>query len=498
MTAYDEILYPGYAYAQTHPDRLATLARLFGLQPPGVERCRVLEIGCGDGGNLIPMAYGLPGGQFVGIDVAARPLDAGRETIAALELSNVRLLHVDLLELPPELGEFDFVVAHGVYSWVPAPVRDALLAACRRHLRPNGVAFVSYNTYPGGHLRKMVREMMLYHVDRAPDPATRIEQGRALIRFLADAQRGGDEWEAFLKSELKRVDGFASAHLFHDDLAPVHDPVYFHEFVAHAARHGLGFVAEAHFGAMQDSDYPEATRAALARLSGDVLAKEQYLDFLTCRRFRQSLLAHAQAVSARAASPSGVEALLVASSARAARDSVDLAPDALEEFRAERDAGLRTDHPTWKAVLLALIEAWPQRLDFGDLVERASRRLAGAGMAADTSDLASFVLAAYASGTVSLHVHRPVLTGVSSARPRASGLARHQAAHGAVVTNLVHAPVVLEAPRTRALVGLLDGSRTVAELAGELERADPAGGTVGCDELERCLRELARLALLEA
>jgi SAM-dependent methyltransferase len=193
VTAYDEILYPGLPYPQTHPDRLATLARLFGLQPPALETCRVLEIGCGDGANLIPMAFGLPQGEFVGLDIAARPLESGRERAAALGLGNVRLLELDLMELPADLGEFDHVVAHGFYSWVPEPVRDALLAACARHLRPSGVAYVSYNTQPGGHLRQMVREMMLYHVDRAPDSQTRIKQARALLRFVAEAQPARDE-----------------------------------------------------------------------------------------------------------------------------------------------------------------------------------------------------------------------------------------------------------------------------------------------------------------
>jgi SAM-dependent methyltransferase len=458
----------------------------------------VLEIGCGDGANLIPMAYGLPGGEFVGIDLAARPLASGRETIATLGLGNVRLLHLDLLELPADVGEFDFIVAHGVYSWVPADVRDALLAACSRHLRPNGVAFVSYNTYPGCHLRRMVREMMLYHVDRAPDPTTRIQQGRALIRFLAEAQRGGDEWQAFLASELQRVDRFAPEHLFHDDLAPINEPLYFHEFIAHAARHELGFVAEAHFGTMLDTEYPEATRGILAQLSGDVTVKEQYLDFLTCRRFRQTLLARADAVRARSPSPAGVERFLVSSSARPVHEPVELAANVLAEFRGERDASVRTDHPTWKAAMLALVDAWPLRLRFDDVVDRSLRRLAAAGVRSDASELAAFLLAGYGSGALSLHVHRPGVASAPSPRPRASAIARRQAARGSLVTNLVHAAVVVASERTRALIGLLDGTRTSEQLAADLERADPAGGPVAPSELAKCLRELAGLAVLEA
>lgn len=82
--SYDEVLYPGYAYRQTHPDRLATMATLFGMTPAPVEGCRVLELGCGEGGNLIPMAFGLPRSQFLGIDLAQRPIQKGQAMVEAL------------------------------------------------------------------------------------------------------------------------------------------------------------------------------------------------------------------------------------------------------------------------------------------------------------------------------------------------------------------------------------------------------------------------------
>jgi cyclopropane fatty-acyl-phospholipid synthase-like methyltransferase len=158
MSAHDQVPYINSPFAQTHPSRLFVMGRLAGLNPPAVETCRVLEIGANKGENLIGMAMVLPSAEFVGIDLAEVPVTRGQQTIADLGLDNVRLRQMNLLEIDEGFGEFDYIIAHGVYSWTPAEVRDKLLAVVRAHLSAQGVAFVSYNTYPGAHLREMLRE----------------------------------------------------------------------------------------------------------------------------------------------------------------------------------------------------------------------------------------------------------------------------------------------------------------------------------------------------
>jgi cyclopropane fatty-acyl-phospholipid synthase-like methyltransferase len=112
--SYDRVPYPGHPFPQTHPDRLATVATLFGLRPAAPNACRLLELGCGDGGNLVPMAYGLRASAFCGVDLSGRAIARAGELAAALGLRNLELRHADLESLP-ELGTFDYVVAHGVY-----------------------------------------------------------------------------------------------------------------------------------------------------------------------------------------------------------------------------------------------------------------------------------------------------------------------------------------------------------------------------------------------
>ena len=145
LRAYNDVAYTSHPDFATHPDHLATVATLLGLDVAPVATCRVLELACGDGTNLLPVAAALPNATFVGIDFAARPVARAQRMASDLGLANVRLLQRDLRELPADLGTFDYVIAHGLYSWVPADVRAHVLPLIARHLAPQGVAFVSCN-----------------------------------------------------------------------------------------------------------------------------------------------------------------------------------------------------------------------------------------------------------------------------------------------------------------------------------------------------------------
>jgi len=161
--SYDEAPYPFLSHSNTHPDRLAVIATLLNLDVAPVQNCRVLEIGCAVGGNLIPMAEALPDSQFVGIDNASKQIQQAQELATALDLQNIAFHTMDILNIDSELGAFDYIIAHGIYSWVPANVREKLLEICRQNLAPDGIAYISYNVLPGYHMMSMIREMMLWH-----------------------------------------------------------------------------------------------------------------------------------------------------------------------------------------------------------------------------------------------------------------------------------------------------------------------------------------------
>src|SRR3954452_24739891 len=246
---YDDVPYSNYPYAQTHPDRLATVAILHGLEPPDPFHARVLELGCGAGGNLMAMAAATPGIRAVGIDLAAGPIADGSAATAAIRLNNVELRQGDVRELAGgALGEFDYVVAHGLYGWVPQDARDALLATIGASLAPHGIAYVSYNAQPGGYFRQMLRDAGLWHA-RDVDPADdlgRAQKAQELYVFLKEQRvTTADTYGALLEREVPSLADGPLYRLVHDDLSESWQPLWFAEFAAHAAGHGLGYVGEA-------------------------------------------------------------------------------------------------------------------------------------------------------------------------------------------------------------------------------------------------------------
>src|SRR5271165_6375879 len=97
-TSYDEVLYPPAVHVHTHPDRFATVGTLRGMRPAPIDHCRVLELGCGVGSNLVSIAFNCQGSEFIGLDLAHRPITTGQDSIAELGLKNIKLYHLDICE----------------------------------------------------------------------------------------------------------------------------------------------------------------------------------------------------------------------------------------------------------------------------------------------------------------------------------------------------------------------------------------------------------------
>jgi len=492
-TAYDAIPYPGHAHAETHPNRVAAIARLFGLDPPSVATARILEIACGDGANLIPIAGSLPRSRCVGFDLAQTAVDRARARIERLQLPNVEITVADLTTVQ-DLGEFDYVIAHGLYSWVPAPVRDALLRLVSTTLALRGIAFVSYNVYPGWHVAGMVRGMLRYHTRGLADADARVTQARALLDFLLKAHDAEDPYGRLLAAESARLCAHSPGYLLHDDLAEVNEPVYFEEFVAHAAAFELGFVAEADYATMAGADLPDFARAKLDELSADPVARGQYLDFVRCRRFRESLLGYARTPAAAIPVPGRVRTLFAATAAVPDTPVADPAEEVEVQFRLGDRASLRTASPLAKAVLLVLQERWPEALAFEALLSRACALLGRAPSDSDADAVQEVLLAAFGLRMVELTVERWNCAVQVSKQPCASRLARHDASMGDVLTNLMHRRLRIDEEDARRLVTLCDGTRTREALHAALRAG---GSALDRDGIRQRLQGLVKLALLE-
>jgi SAM-dependent methyltransferase len=494
--AYDDFPYQSFPFPQSHPDRLATIAWLFGMDAAPVDRCRVLEVGCSSGGNIIPMAASLPNSEFVGVDLSPVQVERGVADVEALGLSNIVLLAMDIMDFSEEFGTFDYIIAHGVFSWVPTAVQERLLAICARQLAPAGIAYISYNTLPGWRMRSVVREAMIYHTRGIADPAKRIADARAVLEFLAEAVKDDTSgYGTMLVAQAEYLRKQPDYYLLHDHLEVVNEPVYFHDFVERAARHGLGYLGEADFGAMLGSGFAPEVRKTLARIAPDVLKREQFIDFLQARAFRETLLVREGVELTRKVSPLRVTSLRVASRARAARPDPDIQSAAVEEFRTPDGKVMTTPSRVTKAAMAVLADRWPVAMAFDDLCAAARARLASP--AAPSEDergrLAFEIMQCYTADVVELHRARSPFVLEVGDRPEASPVARLQAKRGAPATSLRHEHGSFNADTLRLFL-LLDGTRTRREIAAALWPGRSESESL--QELDAALVHLARLALM--
>lgn len=476
---YDEIPYPSYAFTQSHPDRLAMVATLLGMYPPPVNRCRVLELGCASGGNLIPMAYACPESEFIGIDLSGREIAEGQASVKALGLTNISLKHLNILEVDNNLGQFDYIIAHGIYSWVPEPVREKMLALCREQLTPNGVAYISYNVYPGWRLLGVVREILLYHTRQITDPQAQVTEARAFLEFLTKwIPSEPDSLPGLLHASVNFIKEHMGprhdAFMLHDELAEVNEPVYFHQFAEAAARHGLRYLSDAQFQPVLVNNFVPELAEALRKLAKDTIALEQYQDFLRNRAFRQSLLCHQEVALSARLKPERLAEFYLASPALPEDPTLEVTLKATQRFLAPNGSAFTTDHPLTRAAMLCLSEVWPQVIPFNTLLSQAAARLGRPAQPVEAQEaqlVGANLLQAFTHTDllVELHVSPLRFTLAAGQRPEASAVARLQAQREAYVTNMRHERINLDKINFR-LLPYLDGSHDRAALVDILER----------------------------
>lgn len=518
--SYDEVTYPGHALAQAHPDRLGTMAILFGLTPPAVRTSKILEIGCGDGINLISIAQGLPEATCVGIDLALSGIKQGKEVVDYLGLKNISLRQFNIMDVEPSFGEFDYIIAHGIYSWIPDAVRDKLLAICKANLAANGVAYISYNTFPGNHIRNMVRGMMKFHVSEMVDPSEKIAQSRGLLKFLSGVGAEDPEfYRAVLAREADRVNKIPDSVLFHDDLSAVNHAVHFHEFVSHAQAHGLQYLSESQFFEMQPGVFPLEAVETIRNIADSRIAQEQYLDFMKCRSFRQTLLVHADQKIDFDIDVPRMRRFSLGAPVVTQTPASEFGPSNRVRFDGPYKSSLTTDNPVVQFAFARLGKVWPGTVGFDELLEHAwnsaSDRSLVEGMSFKMAEdaLGETLLKVYAAGMIEFCVHPPRLVTSPGERPIASPLARLQAASGPTVINLRHHNIRIDDAMGRGLIMLLDGSRDRATLKTDLlEMFEVPPDDKGAEspemkkrlqasieqDLEKSLLGLANMALLEA
>jgi SAM-dependent methyltransferase len=466
-TAYDEVEYTSLPYPEAHPDRMFLVAQLFHREPTPVDRCRVLEIGCSSGGNLIPMAESLPGSTFVGFDLAASAVEIGLDAVRTIGLDNVKLEARDLAEFPADAGTFDYIICHGVYSWIPAPLRGTLLDLIARHLAPEGIAYISHLVKPGSYARVVARDIMQYHTRTLTD-RSRFDQARAVMAFIAKGATH-PAWKPMAEEQRDAIHRQPDWLLHHDYLGDIMDGVWLHEIVADARARGLDYLGDAKMETMLPVYVAPETRAKLDDIAGDAVAFQQYLDFLTFRFFRRTLLVHGGRAIDRRLQRENVRRLYVTTEAR--EDG--------GKFKMPAGGEVVVGRARTREAMKVLARTAPAAMRVDELARAIDADPAGA------DELTDAMLACFFEGIVELSALPPRCVAKAGERPRVPGYARWAALRARPIVNLRH-EVVEVRPGLTAFLPLVDGTRDRAALRAQLPDADTL------------LDELARMALLSA
>lgn len=306
QTIYSELGYKSMPFPYTTPATLEAYAALVGISAPNPKTARVLELGATYGGNIISQALFNPDATFVGIELSQEQVEKGNEVIANAGLINVSLIQSDIASIGSEIGTFDYIIAHGVYSWVDDGVKDALLRLIDEHLAEDGITYISYNTYPGWHTMDEVRQLMMFsNRDKTQfNHKEKVLHGKTIGSIVGsqilkydNLKERNSKFLGALRSVMQKDEYYVG----HDHLEPNNDPVYFYQFNDHLGAHNLAYLCDADLTLSMVRSFDADIADTLDKLAlNDHVAQEQYLDFMLDTTFRKSIICkakHAESVT---------------------------------------------------------------------------------------------------------------------------------------------------------------------------------------------------------
>lgn len=463
-TTYDEVPYIGGTYPSSHPRNIATVAKVFGLAPPATETARVLEIGCASGSNLIPMAMAAPQSTFLGIDLSLRQIEDGRKQIESLEINNIILEHMSVSDISSEIGPFDYIICHGVFSWVPQEVQKDIMRVCSENLTKNGLVYISYNTLPGWNSIKSIRDMMLYHTAQFDDPNVKIDEAVKMMRFVASGLPQEDSiWRKTIETELKNIENLNGWYVYHEHLENENHPLYFHEFMKIAEDNNMQYLGDSQLSTMYVGALAKPVADTLSQLT-DLVRQEQYMDFVRNRRFRMSILTKKSQTPNHTVPQERINIFYLSAD--------KLLPDfdttqqnwSQDTLRTFNNKAISTKNRYFASLLSILCEQRPRIFSLDELVKVAAKRVGPSDEATFRKAWTEFAMKLCFMGYLAVHdsPYDEMLT--VSERPVALPITRYQSTLGELVPNTRHESIKLD-KATLVLLPLLDGSLTVPELS---------------------------------
>ncbi len=293
--AYNNVPYFSKSFYLTFPNMQKSILQLLDFSTPCLENARVLEIGCSFGGNIIPFAIANPNAKILGIDLAEKQVNEGNKIIKLLELDNIELQHKNIMDFDETYGEFDYIICHGVFSWVNKEVQDKILDVIKNHLSKNGSALISYNTYPGWKFSDIFKDMMNFRIDVLSKNGKKL-QAYEIAKYGKEAAELLENFSLF-PQEIKNIGSLikkrSDYYILHEYFEENNIPMYLYEFNEKLKDKELSYIVDTDISvSFPKFKNPEVEKMIDNECKGDHVAKEQYCDYLFNREFRRSIITH--------------------------------------------------------------------------------------------------------------------------------------------------------------------------------------------------------------
>ena len=370
---YDRTQYASNAFFYSSPGHLRAAAHLYGVETVPVTNARVLELGCAAGGNLLPFVLAYPDAQAVGVDLSPVQIQQGQKVVRDLDIKNLDLRAMSLTDIDKDFGEFDYIIVHGVFSWVPPEVRQAILRICRENLSPKGIAYISYNTYPGWKAGDIVRDAMLLHSHAAADDDEKLASAKAMLTLLSDGLAENNPLAPSLRGAVAQLKTHSDYYVAHEYLEAFNSPCYFLEFADAAQQAGLMYVGDAEPQGELSAAYGQNVQLnhSLIAIGQPKVLRQQYLDFSVGRNFRKSMII-AETPEEGLSNDPDLSRLGDLRWAGFFTKSEDVgAPRDMVVYINQKGRSLNTREPEVIAVLDALSHVWPASMSLDELTEHA-------------------------------------------------------------------------------------------------------------------------------
>lgn len=474
---YNEVPYTSYPFEFARPEKIASVATIFGLTPPPIETARVLELGCASGGNITRFAQTYPKSYTLGVDLSEKQIESGQKIIKDLKLKNIELKAMSLTDLDEKTyGKFDYIISHGVFSWVPDFVRENMLKISNKMLNKNGLSFISYNALPGWNMTNTIRELMLYHSENFDTPQEKVTQSRAVLAFLQESlENQNTPYAKFMQESAKMMAIREDNYIFHDHLEPDNKAFYIREFIEMSKKHKMQYLGDINISSMSIKHMPKKTVEKLKTIN-DMARTEQYADFIKNTMFKCSLLVHEGAkfsynIEHESLNKFYYHAKIALDTSNGEVNITDKST-ATFYFNNSKDLKISTDHPIAKASMMVLVKNIANPLLIDDVVKEVKKLVADASEAEIKQNIVTNFGELILVNYINYIVEKPKNVNIISKKPKISKFALLQSKQdigtsGAYhITSAVNTVFSFDDSRLK-LIQSLDGTRDVVTLKKE-------------------------------